>query len=350
MLLLPLEAFSKLSRGGVGRTLSLLASLGEAELAQLISTTKLSKKCVWQALRDLEGAELVVKRRGRYCVNEFYMRNGCVLINCRDKALRKIFRRKTLLDVLSMLSGHTDQNLAGFLSISHMSVRRNMADLRKVGITAEELGRQVYAPADPLEHVPRSAHREVLRHMLRHPRMGDVLERASAVVLFGEASYGMPVDELDVATVLSLTMSPEEHVLVMESLLDVKDNVEHVFRKKLNIITVIEDALLSEKLRLTASVNLTLARILDGICVFGKLPEPGDLFDLFMKAFPMSERDIEEKIQKGYITRSGNRLVFTDKAIEHFRQHAPTHIIDVEIPIRGRTVRMITIGRQTGEM
>ncbi|MEM1767559.1 MAG: hypothetical protein QXD86_06435 [Candidatus Bathyarchaeia archaeon] len=349
LLLLPLNVFLELCKNNVKEALTVLIEHGETSTRQLMQTLKLSKKGAWGAVKTLLNAELIsVSGRGKFRINGSRFRNNNVILNLRDNMLSNVFKRRLMRPVILELIRNPQASVSQIvnaLSVSHMSVRRVLADLQSAGISAGQLISHVYEPDDPLEHVPRSIHRDIMKHLLRFLEARGALHLCSAIVVYGAASTGSITDEVDTAVVSSLTMEAEKHVRLMETMLEAKENIEQVFSTGLNVVAVIEDALLSAKLGITSTLNYTLVDILNGICVWGRLPEPEDYFDLFMKAFPMSQRDIEEKIQKGYLAQISGRLVFTKKAIDHFRQHAPTNLIDIFIPIRDQKMRLITIGK-----
>lgn len=349
LLPLPLNVFLELCKNNVKEVLTMLIEHGETSTRQLIQTLKLSKKGVWSTAKTLLNAELIsVSSRGKFRINGSRFRDNNVILNMRDTMLSNVFKRRLMRPVLLELMRNPQASVSQImdaLSVSHMSVRRVLADLQSAGISAGQLISHVYEPDDPLEHVPRSIHRDVLKHLLGFLEMRGALRLCSAIVVYGAASTGSVTSKLDIATVSSLTMEAEKHVHLMETMLKAEENVEQVFNTGLNVVAVVEDALLAVKLGMTSTLNYTLIDILNGICIWGRLPEPEDFFDLFMKAYPMSEKDIEEKMQKGYLTQVDGRLVFTEKAIDHFRKHAPTNIIDTFIPIRDQKMRFITIGK-----
>jgi DNA-binding transcriptional ArsR family regulator len=342
--------FLPLCRKSVIEALHLLLLQGEVSINALVAHG-FSRKSAWQTITCLRKAEFVARSGwGKYRPNKFVIRGGEILLNPYDGMLELIFRSRPLRRILKAKMAEPSMGvgeISSMLGISTRTVLRAARDLQKAGILSEDGQLQsVYEPKSQIERLPRSLHREAISHFLKCLEAYGSSGIPSAIIVFGPAAEGLPLQPIGVACLTSLVQRADEHSRLAFALALAKENVEGNFKLNINPIIVVENAYLAARLGILAEPNALLKYVAEGICVYGKTPNRDDYFEILNKIAPLTVEDLKEKVEKGYVVHTGGRYVFTEKAIETFRKRAPTHISETYIPIdKERKIDFITVGK-----
>ncbi|MEM2045761.1 MAG: hypothetical protein QXO20_06240 [Candidatus Bathyarchaeia archaeon] len=349
MLLVPKDNFLPLCRRRVQIALSNLLNRCEISLNTLMNLG-FSRKSAWQTIKALKASEFIVPHKwGRYKANEFLVRNEKILLNPNDAMLELILKSKYVRRVLKAALRYAPWDVKGLASLTGASLRsvlRAIDALKSCRIMGEEGSLQfIYKPERGVELLPRSFHREVMEHFLKCLENYGSLGFTSAVVVFGSAADGLLLQPIRVACMVSLTQKPQEYLQLAFTLNIAKDNVKSSFNVDIDPAIVVENAYLAAKLDILASPNPLLTQITQGLCIFGRTPEKEEYFDILNKIAPLTEGEVKEKLEKGYIKAEHGHYIFTDKALNAIRSRAPTNINETYIPVNGgKQMKFITVG------
>jgi len=307
----------------------------------------LGRKLSQSILKTLLWTEHIEKQGRRYFPTE-KINAEYLIVNLRDVRTDALFKwsgaRSILLTLYEKRTAKVYE-LSVFLGIPYRTIKRTLHYLRRAGIVSDlHINKDVIMqPRDPLELVPRKEHRTLLQDyisMIKEKGLDNL-----PIILFGDASYGMPTLTIDLLVLLKGFMKPEEQERIMEGFVLASKNITSSYGVALEVIFALEEVWLAHKLDFTSKRNEILTRALRGICLRGRTPKKEDYFELHQLANPAPPTKIKEWIVRGYVQEANGRYVYTDKAIERFREKAPTNVVEVLVPILDRKVRFITVGK-----
>jgi hypothetical protein len=347
LLRLPISTTGKLLKyKNVERMLAVLGEHRSTTASSLAEASSVSVKTAWSMLNDLLQTEHVLKK-GRVFQATEKIGTDYISINLRDSLADRLFKHNATRALLYTLVSRKAQSLSAaskFLAVSRRTLTDIMLNLRECGIVSGmEVKSALVEEVDAVALIPREAHRNAVRHLLRFmaDRYGDFKE---PIVLFGDASWGRRVVTLNIAGMSRLGDPPEKHLAFAKSLASAAGNTTYHFGTLIDLLLTTEDALLSQKLGLVTNPHPLLDEISDGLCVHGRLPEKDDYFELMNHALSFSEQRVQELLDKGYLERRENgRYVCTEKAFNAYRREAMSGLEERTIQIEGKAVRFIAI-------
>jgi len=297
-------------------------------------------------VRDLLWTEHL-ERRGRRLFPSERIGSDSIIINLRDVRTSTLFRwNKTREILLKLCSDNAKlRDISVNLQISYRMVQWILRNLRQADIVSDlHVNTNIIVkPKDPLELVPRKEHRFLLRNytsMLETFGLGN-----APLILYGDASWGKPTFTLELLALIKGYMEAEDQERLMRNYVIAAKNLTSNYGAGMKISFALEEVWLAQRLGFASTENLLLSSAMEGICLCGKLPTREDYFELHQLVNPAPPTKIREWIAKGYVQEVDGRYVYTDKAIERFRETAPTNVVEVLVPILDRKVRFITVGK-----
>jgi DNA-binding Lrp family transcriptional regulator len=349
LLNVPLAAISRLFKHSKIKQTIQVATHGPVNPQQVATEIHLPYKVAWSTLRDLSNVEYVIREGRNFRVDGEKIRDDQLLLNLRDQRVDLLFRRghtRRILLYLARFPRASLRKIARDLHVPRMAVKRVMDDLSAAGLIRERCIREelFHEPQDITLLVPRSAHRQAIRHLLDVLGTHNALDPIPGMVLFGRASWGYPSHTLEVAVLTELTRKPSEQIQLAESLVNACENVTYHFGAMFEVFIATMDAWLNQELGLVIAPNPAISKALDGICLHGKLPSRDDLFEMSRKAFPPSEERMIELLEKGYIqSAERNKHVYTEKALQRFREVGRSRLTQMLLSVRDKKVPFISI-------
>ena len=313
---------------------------------QLREEVKLGRKTSRSILKKLLWTEHIEKRGRRYFPTEKITAES-MIVNLRDVRIDSLFRWSGVRSVLLALDQGKVKisELSALQGIPYRTIKRTLHYLRRAGIVSNlHINRNVMVqPKDPLDLVPRREYRELLRDyisIIEEKGLGNL-----PIILFGDASYGIPALNVELLVLIKGYMTPEEQERIMEGFVLASKNITSTYGIAVEAIFALEEVWLAHKLDFAYIRNETLIRSLKGICLRGRAPEKEDYFELHQRANPVPPTKIKEWIVKGYVREVNGRYIYAEKAIQRFREKAPTNVVEALVPILDRKIRFITVGK-----
>lgn len=329
----------------VGRALSYISSHRRFTMKRLSDETGLSKKIVKSIVKDMVWTEHL-EREGRKFFSTNKILPESIVLNLRDVRIDILFKwRKTREILMKIGNGINLRELCVYLKIPYSTLRWIIYRLREADIVSgSSINKElIYVPENPLEFVPRKTHRNLLRNFLSMIQKFNMTE--IPIILYGDASMGKDVLSLELLALIKGCLEEEEQIRIMENFVIAAKNVTSSFGAGVDVSFAMEEVWLAQKLGFAAEENLLVKRAEDGICLCGRLPTKEDYFEMHERINPSPPDKLAEWIAKGYVQRIDDRYVYTDKAIERFKQVAPTYIDEVLLPIFDRKIHFIAVGK-----
>lgn len=305
----------------------------------------LSWGCVRSVLRALEKAEYVVKRGRMYVATDLVDKNSFTL-NLRDTLADDIFAWKGTRQFLYQLytkPGSPLTKLSEALGLPYRTVKAIAGLLEEVGLTQDGAIKPelIKRPVDPLRLVPRKAHREALQYFLSAIKV-RCPDFNNPIVLFGEASWGKPCLQLDLATILEVAEPSMMHYIA-EKLVQASEDLTLSFGITPNLNMMTRYTWIQLKLDVVSCNDLSLRSIVEGICVHGRLPCDEEFFELGQKLSPMPEQKLRELLGRGLVKEvGGGKYAFTEKAIKRLKVlKNKSKIAETSVQIGNKQIRII---------
>lgn len=329
----------------IGRALSYISSHRQFTLKHLADEAGLSRKVAKSIVRDMLWTEHL-EREGQKISATNKILSESITLNLRDIRTDALFKWRKTREILMKISGCLNlRELSVYLKIRYPTLRWILYRLREAGMV---LGFSInndliLTPENPLEYVPRKTHRNLLGNflsMIKKFKMNNI-----PVILYGDASWGKDVLVLELLALIEGCLEEEEQVKTMENFVIAAKNLTSSFGAKVELSFAMKEVWLAHKLGFAAEENSTLKRTEDGICICGRLPTKEDYFEMHERVNPSPPDKLAEWIKKGYVQKIDGRYVYTEKAIERFKQVAPTYIDEVLLPIFDRKIRFIAVGK-----
>jgi len=334
-----------LKHKGIGRALSYISSCTQFTMKQLVDEAGLSRKIAKSIVKDMLWTEHL-ERKGRKIFSTNRILSESILLNLRDVRVDVLFRWRGTREVLMKIgNGINLRELSVYLKIPYATLRWIIYRLREADVVSgfninDEL---IWVPDNPLEIVPRKTHRKILQNFLSMIRKFNMMD--IPIIFYGDASWGKDVLSLELLALIKGYLKEEEQMRIMENFIIAAKNVTSSFGAVVDVSFALEEVWLAQNLGFVFKENPLLKMAENGICLCGRLPTKEDYFEMHERVNPCPPDKLAEWIAKGYVRRVGCRYVYTDKAIERFKQVAPTYIDEVLLPIFDRKVRFITVGK-----
>jgi hypothetical protein len=331
----------------IGKVLSFAARCNTFTMKQLAEATSLSRKRVRSTLKMLLWTEHVEKVGRTFYLTDM-VRDERLIVNLRDIRLNELFKwRLTRELLLEAYKGRLKlSNFSVDHGLSYRMVKWMVRKLRLEGIISENKINEncIVTPKNPLDLVPRRAHRSVLCDLLA--MIDEHKPPEHTLVFFGDASWGVLTPTLKLMILFPGALRAEEQERLMRSYVLSGGNITTSYGEVVETVFALKEVWLAQKLGIAAEKSQLLADAFDGICLRGEIPQKDDYFELHQQATPFPPSKIADWEGKGYIMRFGDRYVYTDRALETFKEKAPTSIREVFVPILGKNVRFITVGER----
>jgi len=337
------DALFRLRKASEG--LTVIATLRSFTLKRLREEAEMSRRVSESLVRTLLYTEHLERRGKKFFATDLVGADFTIL-NLHDARCDKLFRHKPTRSLLLALCRCEEGGPCGLsarLGVPYRSLERALKLLRDVGIVSDiHLNENTLVhPTDAISFVPRKAHRIVLQDFVY---MIVSRKLSYPLILFGPASDGEDTLKLDIMTLLRGYMRSDDIVDAMKAVVSAATNITSTHGVTLETWFALEEVWLAQKLGFAKNPNPTLARALEGICIYGKTPEKHDYFEIHQTADPAPPTKLAEWVSKGYVEKVGERYVYTDKAFQAFKSRAPTNIIEASIPILGKEVKFLTVG------
>lgn len=308
----------------------------------LASEANISVRSARLLIKNLAKCEFV-KKAGREYTFSGNIVDDCLVMNFRDEMLDALSKRRATRAVLLCLARgeRSTKRIAEKLNVSRRTVIRVLEDLRVAGIVRgrEVASELLYKSQDPLEEIPRSAHRRAVAHFVRCFETYSSL--SAPLVLFGEAARGNWQATLKLAALSKFNM-PDEVVSAIEALFRSAKETTKEYNVPTSLFLVAEDAWYAQKFKLVKTPHLLLLELLDGIFIHGKPPKDEDYFELIRRYYQPSREKIEKMLQKGHIRPYGSGYSFTEKGIKAWRKK-PVEVVEFEYPIDREKIPIISL-------
>jgi len=343
LMIVPFEETSRIFKHkAIAEFLKLLSTHKSVTPGILKQETGVSYETLRRMVKGLEEAEYVLRKGRRVIATEKIKREGLV-INLRDTRIDGLMRWRVTRRLMHLLHTKPDMMLsemAFILNVSPETVKAVMKNLRLAGLVC---GKQlnpdlIVKPKNPLELVPRSVHRQIISHFISAVKQYRP-EFDEALVLFGDASWGKSTIVLNIA-VLTTKIKPPELLDLSKDLVFASENVTSNFGATIDLTLMLRKIWLLLKLGHLENPSFTANQILDGVCVYGRLPQDEELYELDRMTYPLPKTRVEELLRKGYIKRDGCKFVYTSKAIEAFRHHK-SKMTEQVVPVNRKVIRLI---------
>jgi hypothetical protein len=335
-----------LKHDGMDKVISYVSSHPVFRSSELASAVKIGKKCTHEILRSLLSTEHLEKQ-GRAYRSVSRIHNNYMTINLRDVRSDALFKWKGTRQILYELcvERSTLAKASEKAGISYRMAQWIARKLRGAGILLELEVNPCFLeqPQDPFELIPRRADRTVLRELADMVESRGLTEHA--LIFFGDASFGFPSPVLNLMVLMRGDMEEDKQEHLMQSYVAAASNVTLSYGRLVEVSFAIEEAWLAQKLGITSTVSSLLCDSYAGICLSGRLPLEEDYFELLRSVNPPPQSRIREWLDKGYLTQVNGKLAYTSKALQKFRQEAPTNLMEVVMPILEKKVRFIIVGK-----
>jgi len=313
--------------------------------SEIASEIGASKKRTYALLGSLLFTEHLEKQ-GRLYRSTCRIRSNHIIINLRDTRSDALFKWRGARQILYELWAQRS-TLAEVFERTGISYRTGHWIARKFRDAGILLGFEVNPalleqPKNPFELIPRRVHREVLHELAEIIEPQPLMEHA--LIFFGDASFGFLSPALDLM-VLMRTSEWDEQERLMESYVAATSSITASYGIPIEISFANEEAWLAHKLGITSTVSPLLRESYAGICLRGRLPLEEDYFELLQSVKPPPPSKIREWLEKGYLTEIGGKLAYTEKALQKFRDKAPTNLMEVTLLVLNKKVRFIMVGK-----
>lgn len=346
LLKIPVEICAKILKVKNAQVaLSTMVTLQKFTVSEIAQASGLSKKSARKLLRVLLHAGIIEKRGRAYQCTPALSKSG-VMVNLRDLRSKLLFKPNLLHSVLLLLCTYSEiplTKIAFELGVSYRTVKRLLQRLRLLGLVAgiQVNPSLVQQPVDPLELIPKTEHRLVVREFLQLlPSLPSL-----TVVFFGDACFGLQTTTLNFLVLFPATIRPEELTSIMERYVVAARSITEAHGFTIDLTFAVKDVWLEQKLGMVIAENTLIKQALCGVCLSGELPDRDDYFELHNSAHPVSPTRLAELLRKGYVKQEANRYVYSEKALQTMRKKAPTLIKEIQVSVLGKNLRLLKIER-----
>lgn len=344
---MPIEASSEvLKHKGISAILQTFSEQKQVKTSDITRNTHVSWRAARAALRDLTRAGIIIREGRRYRAGT-RIKDGFLILNLRDVKADCLFKWKGTRLLLYFMQDMPQKSLSVLAErsgISYRSAKAILKTLRAAGIVRgrrikEEL---IVKLKDQTEVIPRSSHRQVVRHFLYtlktfHPSFDE------AVVLFGKASWGLPTLELGIAVLTENIAAPAVTAALARHLASTAENVTSHFGAYINLAMLAATVWLQIKYDMVDELPPSVGEVIEGVCVSGRLPKIDDLFTLERLYNPLPKQRIEELARKRYIEKRGYKYVYSDKALKIFRKKGKGRVTETIVLENDKKIRLIGV-------
>jgi len=313
------------------------------EIASEIGASKKSMHALLGSLLFTEHLE----KQGRLYRSTCRIHSNHIIINLRDVRSDVLFKWKGARRILYELWAQRS-TLAEVFERTGTSCRTGYWIVRKLRDAGILLGFEVNPalleqPKNPFELIPRRAHREVLYELAEIVESQPLMEHA--LIFFGDASFGLLSPGLNLMVLMRGSAEWDEQERLMQSYVAAASNITLSYGIPIEISFANEEAWLAQKLSITSTVSPLLHESYGGICLRGRLPLEEDYFKMLQSVNPPPPSKIREWLERGYLAQINGKLAYTEKALQKFRDKAPTNLMEVTLPIINKKVRFIMVGK-----
>lgn len=351
LLTIPFDVSGELLKFDAAPRIFKVLSLRQPVTAGIIMReAQASWKTVWTFLRILEKAEYITREGRKYTATD-KIKDEFFLLNLHDCLTDELFRWKVTRALLYLLYTRPScslRDLSHRLGVSYETVKAILRKLRKIALVHGcEVEKKFLAyPADPTKLVPRAVHRNVVRHFLSTLKT-YVPDFDEAVVVYGDASWGKPAFELDIAAVVA-SPDPDKMLFTAKKLTYAAENVTVSYGAKINLAMMARYVWPQLRMEIVDCDNPSILSVADGICMHGRLPGDDEFFELGQLLRPWPYEEIREKLEKEYIKPvGGGKYTYTEKAIRVFREKR-SKVTVTQINVDGKSVSLIGVAPPYG--
>lgn len=332
----PEAAFSIFKRSGLSAFVKVASRKAVFGVSDLIAGG-ISRKEAYLILRDLQNTEHVRRVFGGFSATN--ITPASITVNLRDVRSDVLFKYAGTRALLYSL--HRGKNVAEVsrstnLSERHLSkVKRTLKDLGVIVGRAEINPRLIKSPSDPLEVVPVSKHREVLKTFMNEFKEAP---QEVSIVFHGKASWGLASPSLSLLIIHRGLLAPEEQEELIAAAVK---SAKAIHEAIIELTFTAMETWIMQKHGLVANPSPTLDDAFEGIFIAGREPTLEDLFEENLKATKLGMEDLLDMLNRGLIEASSGRYRFTEKALRKMRR-SPSIIVEDEIEVMGKRVRLIS--------